>query len=253
MGLALQQAQLAAEAGEVPIGAVLVINSEVAAAAYNQTETRCNPLSHAELLCISAAAEQQLAWRLQEATLYSTIEPCPMCAGAILQARLARLVYGARQPRVGADGSWVAMFPRQPQPQQSHHHQRQQQQEITDQQQQHQQHAGTAECEEQGSSQQQQTQRAAAVSNPGDAQQPLQQQQQGHEQQQQQPLQPVGPHPFHPNIQVTGGVRADECAALMKQFFQQRRKQQKAAAAAAGAADAAVAPAGQCSCQGDVL
>jgi hypothetical protein len=78
-------------------------------------------------------------------------------------------------------------------------------------------------------------------------------QQQGHEQQQQQPLQPVGPHPFHPNIQVTGGVRADECAALMKQFFQQRRKQQKAAAAAAGAADAAVASAGQCSCQGDVL
>jgi tRNA(adenine34) deaminase len=114
MRLALQQAQAAFDAGEVPVGAVLVIDSQVVAASANATEARRNPLCHAELLCISAAAEQQLAWRLQDATLYSTLEPCPMCAGAVLQARLARLVYGARQPRVGADGSWVALFPAQP-------------------------------------------------------------------------------------------------------------------------------------------
>jgi tRNA(adenine34) deaminase len=92
MRLALQQAQAAFDAGEVPVGAVLVIDEQVVAAERNATEARRNPLSHAELLCISAAAEAQLAWRLQDATLYSTLEPCPMCAGAILQARLARLV-----------------------------------------------------------------------------------------------------------------------------------------------------------------
>jgi tRNA(adenine34) deaminase len=195
MGLALQQARLAFAAGEVPIGAVLVLNSQVAAAACNSTEARRNPLSHAELLCISAAAEQQLAWRLHEATLYSTIEPCPMCAGAILQARLARLVYGAKQPRIGADGSWVAMFPKQP---------------I---QQQHAQHAQPEPCSCQPQSEQEQLQ-------------------------QQQAVQPVGPHPFHPNIQVTGGVLADECAALMWEFFRKRRKEQQQAAAAAAAAAA---------------
>lgn len=193
MGLALQQARLAFAAGEVPIGAVLVLNSQVAAAACNSTEARRNPLSHAELLCISAAAEQQLAWRLHEATLYSTIEPCPMCAGAILQARLARLVYGAKQPRVGADGSWVAMFPKQPQ----------------------QQHA------------QQQPQPCGCQS------------QSEQEQRQQQAVQPVGPHPFHPNIQVTGGVLAEECAAVMRDFFRKRRKEQQQAAAAAAEQGAA--------------
>lgn len=224
MRLALQQAQLAFEAGEVPIGAVLVVNSEVAAAAYNLTETKQNPLSHAELLCISAAADQQLAWRLQEATLYSTIEPCPMCAGAILQARLARLVYGAKQPRCGADGSWVALFPRQQQRQ--------------EQQQQQQQAAGQGCCHEA------QLQQADPVAQPQQADLPthtcsplqaLQEQRQQQqpqyqqpEQQQHQALQPVGPHPFHPDIQVTGGVLAEECATLMREFFRERRRGQKA-------------------------
>lgn len=201
MGLALEQARLAFAAGEVPIGAVLVFDSLVAAAAYNLTETRRNPLSHAELLCISAAAEQQLAWRLHEATLYSTIEPCPMCAGAILQARLARLVYGAKQPRVGADGSWVALFPKQP-PQQ--------------QQQQHTQpHPGAQPCSCQSQSEPEQRQQA---------------------------LQPVSVHPFHPNIQVTGGVLADDCAGLMREFFRKRRREQQAAAAAAEQGSVGSAP-----------
>jgi tRNA(adenine34) deaminase len=221
MRLALQQAQLAFEAGEVPIGAVLVVNSEVAAAAYNLTETKQNPLSHAELLCISAAADQQLAWRLQEAILYSTIEPCPMCAGAILQARLARLVYGAKQPRCGADGSWVSMFPRQQQEQQ-----------------QRQQAGGQGCCQ---AAQLQQTDPVDHRSQQADLQthqcpppQALQEQQQQQpqsqqsEKQQHQALQPIGPHPFHPNIQVTGGVLEEECAALMRAFFRNRRREQRA-------------------------
>jgi tRNA(adenine34) deaminase len=114
MRLALQQAQAAFDADEVPIGAVLVCDSEVVSTGQNATETRRNPLAHAELQCIMTAAGSRQAWRLQDATLYCTVEPCPMCAGAILQARLQRLVYGARQPRLGADGSWAALFPQQP-------------------------------------------------------------------------------------------------------------------------------------------
>lgn len=110
MGLALQQAAEAFRCEEVPIGALIVSESEVVSVAYNKTEQRGNPLCHAELMCIMSAAEQLQAWRLQDATLYCTIEPCPMCAGAILQARLKRLVYGAKQPRLGADGSWVSLF-----------------------------------------------------------------------------------------------------------------------------------------------
>lgn len=114
MRLALQQAQAAYDADEVPIGAVIVCGTDVVSVGRNMTETRRNPLAHAELQCIMSAADRLQAWRLQDATLYCTVEPCAMCAGAILQARLQRLVYGARQPRLGADGSWVALFPAQP-------------------------------------------------------------------------------------------------------------------------------------------
>lgn len=114
MRLALQQAQAAFDADEVPIGAVLVCGSKIISTGQNATETRRNPLAHAELQCIMTAADSRQAWRLQDTTLYCTVEPCPMCAGAILQARLQRLVYGVRQPRLGADGSWVALFPPQP-------------------------------------------------------------------------------------------------------------------------------------------
>lgn len=233
MALALQQAQTAFDAGEVPIGAVLVINDRVAAAAYNLTETKQNPLCHAELLCISAAAEQQLAWRLPEATLYCTVEPCPMCAGAILQARLARLVYGARQPRVGADGSWVAMFPTQQQQQQQLEREKQQQQQE-----------GIEQLDLHNSNDISQDQVQQVHDRTGDRQP---------DNQQQAPepaLQPLGPHPFHPSIQVTSGVMAEQCAALMKDFFRQRRQQQKAQKAAAmQQATAAAAGGTPCTCQ----
>jgi tRNA(adenine34) deaminase len=261
MRLALQQAKTAYEQGEVPIGAVLVINSEVIAAAYNMTETKQNPLCHAELLCISAAAQEQLAWRLHEATLYSTIEPCPMCAGAALQARLARLVYGARQPRVGADGSWVAMFPQQQQQAQQQQQTQQPIQQQVPQEACHEQqlrHNATAEqvqpiqkasvydgsLGQEPVSRHQHVQQQQQATKQDVQQQQLQQQQvpeqqeagdtveQQYIQQQHQPLQPVGPHPFHPDIRVTRGVLASECATLMKTFFRKRREQQAAAAMA---------------------
>lgn len=96
------------------MGAVLVSGSgHVLAAAHNRTESLADPTAHAEMLCIRAAAGELKAWRLAGCTLYVTLEPCPMCAGAALQARLGGLVYGARNPQLGADGSWVALLPRQ--------------------------------------------------------------------------------------------------------------------------------------------
>ncbi|GLC49170.1 hypothetical protein PLESTB_000190100 [Pleodorina starrii] len=112
MATALEEARAAAAAGEVPVGAVLVHGGRVLARGRNRVHALRSPLAHAEMLCLAAAASKLRAWRLLGATLYVTLEPCPMCAGAILQARLARVVYGARQPRLGADGSWVQLFPR---------------------------------------------------------------------------------------------------------------------------------------------
>ncbi len=111
MQLALEQARKAAAAGEVPIGAVLVIDGRVVAAAHNRVESLRSPLAHAEMLCLASASSKLRAWRLLGATVYVTAEPCPMCAGALMQARVRRVVYGTRQPRLGADGSWVQLFP----------------------------------------------------------------------------------------------------------------------------------------------
>ena len=95
MSLALEQARLAADAQEVPVGAVLVSGSgELLASAHNMTVSTQSPLAHAEMLCIQAATQQQQGWRLLQATLYTTLEPCPMCAGAILQSRCAPLFVG---------------------------------------------------------------------------------------------------------------------------------------------------------------
>ena len=105
MELALQQAALAPHAGEVPIGAVLVHNHEVIAAAHNYREISQDPTAHAEMIVIRKAAERLQTWRLTETTLYVTLEPCPMCAGAIVQSRIARLVFGAWDPKAGACGS----------------------------------------------------------------------------------------------------------------------------------------------------
>ncbi|GIL75175.1 hypothetical protein Vretimale_7873 [Volvox reticuliferus] len=112
MDEALDEARAAAADGEVPVGAVLVHDGRILARGRNRVETLRSPLAHAEILCLAAGASKLRAWRLLGATMYVTLEPCPMCAGAILQARLARVVYGARQPRLGADGSWLQLFPR---------------------------------------------------------------------------------------------------------------------------------------------
>lgn len=102
MRLALAQAEKAAAHGDVPIGAVLVRDGEVLAAAGNERELRRDPTAHAEILVLSAAAQRLGTWRLSETTLYVTLEPCAMCAGALVLARVSRLVYGPQDPRAGA-------------------------------------------------------------------------------------------------------------------------------------------------------
>lgn len=101
MRLAIDEATKAANLGEVPIGAVIVHNNEVIARAHNLRETTQNAVTHAELSAIQDACKQVGSWRLEETTLYVTLEPCPMCAGAILQSRIPRVVYGARDPKGG--------------------------------------------------------------------------------------------------------------------------------------------------------
>ena len=105
MMMALEEARLAAEEGEVPVGAVLVKDDEVLARTHNRREATGNPLDHAELLALKEGASRLGGWRLDGSTLYVTLEPCPMCAGALVQARVARLVFGARDLKLGAAGS----------------------------------------------------------------------------------------------------------------------------------------------------
>ncbi len=102
MELALREARQARAEQEVPVGAVIVHDGRVIAAAHNQREQLRDPTAHAEMIAITQAAESLCSWRLEQCTLYVTLEPCPMCAGAILQARLPRLVYGAADPKAGA-------------------------------------------------------------------------------------------------------------------------------------------------------
>ena len=102
MRLAFSEAQAALEADEVPVGAVIVHQNRVIAAAYNQRDTLHDPTAHAEMIAITQAADQLKDWRLEDCTLYVTLEPCPMCAGAIVQARIPRLVYGTTDPKAGA-------------------------------------------------------------------------------------------------------------------------------------------------------
>ena len=102
---ALREAALALSLGEVPVGAVVVKGSEVIARAHNLTETSRDPTAHAEMLAIRDAARAVGAWRLEGTTLYVTLEPCPMCAGAIVEARIPLVVFGAGDPRSGAAGS----------------------------------------------------------------------------------------------------------------------------------------------------
>jgi tRNA(adenine34) deaminase len=110
MRLALAQAIAAAERGEVPVGAILVVNGQVLAAAGNQTISACDPTAHAEIVAIRAASLSQQNHRFAGATLYVTLEPCAMCAGAIIQARISRVVYGCDDPKGGAVRSCFAIF-----------------------------------------------------------------------------------------------------------------------------------------------
>ncbi|TGE36526.1 tRNA adenosine(34) deaminase TadA [Desulfosporosinus fructosivorans] len=105
MHVALRQAQMAFEQGEVPIGAVIVLNGQVIALAHNEREQKNDPTAHAEVLVIQRAAKVLESWRLTDATLYVTLEPCPMCAGAIMQSRIKQLVFGAMDLKGGATGS----------------------------------------------------------------------------------------------------------------------------------------------------
>ena len=105
MAIALGEAQEAAAAGEVPVGAVVIVDEEVVARRHNERETPPDPTAHAELLAIRDAATKLGRWRLSDATVVVTLEPCPMCAGALVAARVGRLVFGAPDPRAGACGS----------------------------------------------------------------------------------------------------------------------------------------------------
>ena len=105
MQAALQQAELAAAAGEVPVGAVVVVNGEIVATGHNRSIADADPSGHAEIVALRAAARSCGNYRLANATLYVTLEPCVMCVGAIAQARIQRVVFGAYDPKVGALGS----------------------------------------------------------------------------------------------------------------------------------------------------
>jgi tRNA(adenine34) deaminase len=105
MGLALAEARRALEHGDVPVGAVALVGGEVVAADHNRREELNDPTAHAELLVLRSAAAVVGGWRLGDVTLVVTLEPCPMCAGALVAARLGRLVFGAADPRAGACGS----------------------------------------------------------------------------------------------------------------------------------------------------
>ena len=112
MALALEHARGAETHGDVPIGAVIARDGEPLAAAGNERELRADPTAHAEILAIRAAAEALGGWRLPGTTLYVTLEPCAMCAGAIVLARIPEVVYGAADPKAGAAGSVLDVLDR---------------------------------------------------------------------------------------------------------------------------------------------
>lgn len=105
MRLAMREAEFAPSHEDVPIGAVIVRGGEVIAAAHNERELRADPTAHAEIIALREAARVSSSWRVLDAAVYVTLEPCAMCAGALVLARVARVVYGARDPKAGACGS----------------------------------------------------------------------------------------------------------------------------------------------------
>src|SRR5438132_11732277 len=119
MAEALAEARKAAEEGEVPIGAVVVADGRVVGRGRNARERLNDPTAHAEILALQEAARALGRWRLSGATVYATLEPCPMCAGALVNARIERLVYGVRDPKAGAAGT---LFDVPPDPPLNHPH-----------------------------------------------------------------------------------------------------------------------------------
>lgn len=107
MQVALERAGVAAAAGEVPVGAIVTIGSEIVASGQNRSIRDADPSAHAEIVALRAAGTARSNFRLPEATLYVTLEPCAMCIGAIVQARISRLVFGAYDPKAGAAGSVI--------------------------------------------------------------------------------------------------------------------------------------------------
>lgn len=110
MKIALEEARKAKEIGEVPIGAVIVLNDVVVGVAHNLRETEQRSIAHAEILAIDQACKEVDSWRLEDATLYVTLEPCPMCAGAIVLSRIKRVVYGASDPKGGCAGTLMNLL-----------------------------------------------------------------------------------------------------------------------------------------------
>lgn len=110
MKAAVKEAMKAESIDEVPIGAVIVLEDKIIARAHNLRETKQNSLAHAEILAIQKACKKLGTWRLENCTLYVTLEPCPMCSGAILQSRIARVVYGAADPKGGCIESCMQMY-----------------------------------------------------------------------------------------------------------------------------------------------
>lgn len=110
MTLALKQAEIAASLGEVPVGAVLVRQGKILSVGYNRREIDKNSLAHAEILAIDAGCKAAGGWRLFDSVLYVTLEPCPMCAGAILNSRIDRVVYAASDPKAGSLSSVIEMY-----------------------------------------------------------------------------------------------------------------------------------------------
>ncbi|MDQ0273886.1 tRNA adenosine(34) deaminase TadA [Cytobacillus purgationiresistens] len=107
---AIAEAKKAEKLEEVPIGAVIVLNGEIIARAHNLRETKQSATAHAELLAIEAACEKLGTWRLEEAVLYVTLEPCPMCSGSIILSRIKRVVYGAKDPKGGCAGTLMNLL-----------------------------------------------------------------------------------------------------------------------------------------------
>ncbi|GIQ70834.1 tRNA adenosine(34) deaminase TadA [Xylanibacillus composti] len=110
MQAAIEEAKLAEQKGEVPIGAVIVKNGSIIGRGHNLRESSLDPTTHAEMIAIREASKNLSAWRLLDSTLYVTLEPCPMCAGAILMSRVNRVVFGATDPKAGCAGTLMNLL-----------------------------------------------------------------------------------------------------------------------------------------------